>query len=229
VKTLERVEDRCPTCGGIVVSLKVRLPWGVDDVQGTCGRCADVAALAERRAFEARALAMARAETGGDVDVWPGLEPHVRRVMEMTNPGLILVVGDMMSGRTTLARAWVERSIRQVGVAALYLPAADVIRMQASDLPEASARWETVPRLALDGVAQWGASIPTWQADRLAQILSARHRLLTLVTVPIEAAESPGGVVLAERLGVDLARRLLMTAKASGQRVRLTSREVSGG
>ena len=38
-----------------------------------------------------------------------------------------------------------------------------------------------------------------------------------------------GANMLAERLGVDLARRLLMTAKASGQRVRLTSREVSGG
>jgi len=229
VRALERVEDRCQTCGGIVVSLRVRMPWGVDDVQGSCGRCAEAQAVAERQAFEARALAMARAETGGDVDVWPGLEAHVRRALDLTTPGLILVCGDMLSGRTTLARAWVEQSIRAVGVAALYLPAADVIRMQASEAQTASERWETVPRLALDGVAQWGASIPTWQADRLAQILSARHRLLTLVTVPIEAVESPGGVVLAERLGVDLARRLLMMAKASGQRIRLTSREVSGG
>ena len=226
---IERVTSPCPMCGGGVISIRIGMPWGDDTVAGACGRCAAENAERERAEIQRRAVAVAAEQSAaGDVDVWPGLEPFVARVMGMTRPGLIFVHGDMMSGRTTLARAWVDRSIRTMGIPASYVEADRICRMDASAYAAEVDAWQSSPRLAIDGVAQWRAGIRDWQADRFTQLLSARHRLLTLVTVPSEAALSQGGSVMVERLGEDLARRMLMMAKISGQHLRLRAEEVHG-
>lgn len=181
----------------------------------------------ERSEMRRRAAAMAEASSSGVVDVWPGLAPHVDRVMTMTEPGLILVRGDMMSGRSTLARAWVERSIRQ-GIPAAVVEADRLCRLEAGEYAAQADGWHAVPRLAIDGLGQSEAAMRPWQADRFSALLSARHRLLTLVTVPLEVEAKGGGDWLAGRLGVELARRALTMAKLSKQGVRLVAAEVLG-
>ena len=212
-----------------MVSIRIQMPWGYDTVAGECGRCATADAARERELVERRSVALAsETSAAGEVDVWPGLEPYVRRAMGMARPGLILITGEMLSGRTTLARAWVERSIREARVSAVYVEADRICRMDASAYSAEADRWQTVPRLAIDGVAQWRSGIRDWQADRFAGLLAARHSLQTLITVPSEAAESRGACGLVERLGEDLARRLLMMARRSGQHMRLSTQEVLG-
>ena len=132
-------------------------------------------------------------------------------------PGLLLVSGGIDDGKTTVAKAWVVGQIKKHGRQAVYARAPHLLRLPQYDVGEEISRLGAVECLALDDLAAGTAPYKSWEADRIAEVLSLRKGRQTLLTTPC-ALRSATGPLLQHRAGSDLTARLLKgLVKSSGR------------
>lgn len=156
-------------------------------------------------------------------NVPPALAAVVGDVLgRSTEPGaLVVIVGGVESGKTTVARGWVVGMV-EAGHRALYVPAVEAMAPHADALV---AEWSRFDAVAVDGLGADGARLSEWQSTRLAQLCSAMKDGRLLLTTPwdrkvtVQGQEIDGwayglGAPAAARLAVRARQRLLPARRA---------------
>ena len=213
---MERVreEDCRAGCGGKVSVGRLPGLFGGEPVElrSTCRVCEAAREKAAEDARVAEVAASLRLGAGCSAPyVHPDFAPKVAKVVDWAkggNSGVYWVTGDVMSGKTTLAKAWAHAMV-DAGHPAVYVDVMDLLRKPARDVAEAMPQ-RGVPFLALDGLLQAGIDLQPWEAARVTEILSGRGDLATVVTSPY-AIRGSGDVQ--RMLGEQLGRRAFMMTR----------------
>lgn len=210
-----RQED-CPAkCGGKITIGSIQGLFGGEpmELRSTCRVCEAAKLKAAEEARMSELAASLRLSAGCAAPyVHPNFSAKVERCVDWAkegNTGIRWVVGDVMSGKTTLAKAWVHAMI-DAGHPATYVDVMDILRLPAREVAGAMPP-RGIPFLALDGLLQTGVDLQPWEAARITEILSGRGDLATIVTSPY-AISNKGPVV--GMLGEALAKRAYIMTKS---------------
>lgn len=199
----------CPAgCGGeiAVAMLEGLFGEGPLPVKSKCPVCEERRERAARQSAQQERLAEMRVGACCQAPyVYPSAAPRLQKVIEATHDGFIggcWILGGPMSGRTTIAKAWVHSMIES-GRAASYIDMVEFMRLPAKDVAAYLAQ-RTGEHLALDGFLQNEAALQPWEIARVADLLTNRGGSVTLVTSPI----NPRDNAIATLAGPGLAKRI---------------------
>lgn len=216
---------KCARCGRTREVLRLTVCGIVSEFPRPCVFCAP-AITREHDENERRSrvqMALNDCGTTRPRDVPPELSVVLDEVVERTkDPGsLVVVVGGIETGKTTIARGWVV-AMAERGLSALYLPAVQAMAPHADALV---ADWAKFDAVAVDGLAQDGARLNEWQSTRLAHLCSSMKEHRLLLTTPwarrliVHGEEVDGwpiglGAAAAVRLGMRAKQRSLPVRQA---------------
>lgn len=209
-ETADVAQVACDKCGTSYKQIVMGNPFGAAPARfGECPACSANGARLREREGRKRLVRHRLSQCGcKPPEVWPAVSGVIEELLDIHAPGLLLVVGGIEDGKTTVAKAWVTRRIAQNNQQAVYARVPHLLRLPLHEVGAEIERLGAADCLALDDLASGDTAYKSWETDRIIELLSLRKGRQTLITTPC-ALRGAIGPLLQHRAGQSLTARIL--------------------